>query len=270
MNQSQPKNLIYGKLFLISVILLLLNDFYLKYHFHNYLTGKLSDFVGLFAFPYFISLLFNSKIKPIYILTGFFFLFWKSSSSQFAFDFFNGLGIGINRVVDYSDYIALLVLPLSYRYRTKNAIGIKKIKVLPKPLIIGVCSFAFIATTLAGEIVELNLKSNYEHPIKVQKDSLKLKMFKTAIFQWSKTDKYRTNLMLPDKNASIQISLFIDEIEKDSVNVKLDSIKFSFVQSSGFFSGVKKKNLDYIKSLRLEDFEQLFVEQKINALKKNT
>lgn len=268
MNQSKPKNLIYRKLFLISVVLLLLNDFYLKYHFHNYLTGKLSDFVGLFAFPYFVSLLFKSKIKPIYILTGVLFLFWKSNLSQFIFDYFNGIGIGINRVVDYSDFMALLVLPLSYRYRKQNSIGIEKIKLLPKPLIITVCSFAFIATTLAGEIVELNLKSNYEYPMRIQKDSLDLKMFKTAIFQWSDTDKYRTNLMLPDKNASIQISLFLDEIGKDSVNVKLDSIKFSFVHSSGFFSGVKKKNLDYIKSLKLEDFEQLFIEQKINELNK--
>jgi len=268
MNQSQPKNLIYGKLFLISVVLLLLNDFYLKYYFHNYLTGKLSDFVGLFAFPYFVSLLFKSKIKPIYILTGILFLFWKSSLSQFVIDYLNGTGIGINRVVDYSDFIALLVLPFSYRYRKQNLIGIEKIKFLPKPLIIGVCSFAFIATTLAGEIVALNLKSNYEHPIKIQKDSLDIKMFKNAIFQWSDTDKYRTNLMLPDKNASIQISLFMDEIGKDSINVKLDSIKFSYIQSSGFFSGVNKKNLDYIKSLKLEDFEQLFIEQKINELNK--
>ncbi|WP_407515804.1 hypothetical protein KFZ70_00460 [Tamlana fucoidanivorans] len=123
MNQSQPKNLIYGKLFLISVILLLLNDFFFKYYFHNYLTGKLSDFVGLFAFPYFISLLFKSKIKPIYILTGILFLFWKSSLSQSVIDYLNGVGIGINRVVDYSDFIALLVLPFSYRYRKQNSIG---------------------------------------------------------------------------------------------------------------------------------------------------
>jgi hypothetical protein len=41
-----------------------------------------------------------------------------------------------------------------------------------------------------------------------------------------------------------------------------------FVTESKGFWGVKKKNVDYMKSLKLEDFEKLFIEQKINIVRK--
>jgi hypothetical protein len=47
----------------VSIFLLLINDLYLKFEYHNYLTGKLSDFAGLFAFPYFFSCLIPKKDK---------------------------------------------------------------------------------------------------------------------------------------------------------------------------------------------------------------
>jgi hypothetical protein len=139
---------LFRMLFLASIFLLLLNDLYLKFEYHNYLTGKLSDFVGLFAFPYFFSSFFPKKIKPIYILSGILFLFWKSELSQPIFDFAHSIGIGINRTVDYSDLTALFVLPFSYIYWNLESkplfIATKKLK----PIIIGISCFAFIATTL--------------------------------------------------------------------------------------------------------------------------
>jgi hypothetical protein len=261
----QNDKLFYGKLFLISVGLLLVNDFYLKYQFHNYLTGKLSDFVGLFAFPYFVSLLFKSKVKTVYILTGILFIFWKSSSSQFAIDFMNNIGIGINRIVDYSDLIALLILPLSYRYRTKNTSRIKKINFLPKEFIIGICSFAFIATTLPKERGEINLKSTYETEFEMQKDSVLRKMFK--YYQSDNDPKYQAVIELPEKRSRIIVSTIISETENDRTKVQLDSILFFVTEAKGFF-GVQKKNVDYVKELKLKDFEQLFTEQIINELNK--
>ena len=261
----QNNKLFYGKLFLISVGLLLVNDFYLKYQFHNYLTGKLSDFVGLFAFPYFVSLLFKSKVKTIYILTGILFIFWKSSSSQFAIDFLNNIGIGIKRVVDYSDLIALLILPLSYRYRVKNTRGIKKINFLPKGFIIGICSFAFIATTLPKERGEINLKSTYETEFEMQKDSLLRKMFK--YYHSDNDPKYRAVIELPEKRSRIIVSTIISETQNNRTKVQLDSILFFVTEARGFF-GVQKKNVDYAKELKLKDFEQLFTDQFINKLNK--
>ena len=41
----------------ISILLLILNDHFLKYQYPGFLTGKLSDFSGLYFFPYLIALL---------------------------------------------------------------------------------------------------------------------------------------------------------------------------------------------------------------------
>lgn len=56
---------------LVSVVIMALNDHFLKYQFHNALTGKLSDVMGIFFFPLYLcaiyilmrSLLGQSKIK---------------------------------------------------------------------------------------------------------------------------------------------------------------------------------------------------------------
>lgn len=42
---------------LSAVVLLGLNDHYLKYQYPGFITGKLSDFLGLFYFPLFLSAL---------------------------------------------------------------------------------------------------------------------------------------------------------------------------------------------------------------------
>ncbi len=41
--KSSKQSLLLHPFFIASVLLLLLNDFYLKYAYHNLLTGKLSD-----------------------------------------------------------------------------------------------------------------------------------------------------------------------------------------------------------------------------------
>lgn len=254
--------LLYRKLFLVSIFLLLLNDLYLKEQFHNFLTGKLSDFVGLFAFSYFFSVLFIKNIKLIYVLTGILFIFWKSSSSQFVIDYLHNFGIGFDRIVDYSDLFALLVLPLGYRYRIQNSIGIEKMRFLPKPIIIGICSFAFMATSLQKEFGELNLKSDYTINAGIPKDSI-LKLIRVNPI--TKT-KYHTNLEFPNKRSYVRISLLISELENNSTKIELDSI-LSFTTTGTIFSGASKKNMDYLKNLRVEDYEKEFIEQKIKRNK---
>ena len=104
-------------LFIFSLFLLLLNDFLLKQQFHNFLTGKLSDFAGLFVFPLFFAAFFPKRKLAIYISTAILFIFWKSPYSQSLIDFWNSIMFfKIGRIVDYTDLLALLVLPLSYFY----------------------------------------------------------------------------------------------------------------------------------------------------------
>ncbi len=101
-------------LFLISLILLLLNDFYLKHEFHNALTGKLSDVTGLFALAVFLFAFFPAYKKQL-IFCVLFFCWWKSPLSGFFIHFANDqLSLPLHRVVDYTDLFALLILPFTY------------------------------------------------------------------------------------------------------------------------------------------------------------
>jgi hypothetical protein len=107
--------------FLIALGLLIANDWLFKPLFHNALTGKLSDFAGLFAFAFFWSVAAGRRIGVIHALTGIVFAIWKSPLSQPAIDAWNAMhwnGLApmtIARVVDAGDLLALLVLPWSWR-----------------------------------------------------------------------------------------------------------------------------------------------------------
>jgi hypothetical protein len=132
--------------FIAAVLLLIVNDWYLKQTFHNGLTGKLSDFAGLFAFPFLLSALFPRKIKLVYFFTFLFFVVWKSSLVQPVIDALNGAGIPVHRTIDYTDYIALLILPVSFYQFNKPVVYYFK-PVIFNMLI--VCSLiSFIATTM--------------------------------------------------------------------------------------------------------------------------
>ncbi|MDQ3688416.1 MAG: hypothetical protein M3430_22875 [Acidobacteriota bacterium] len=103
--------------FLLGLSLLLVNDFLFKHLFHNWLTGKLSDFAGLFIFPIFWTALAVRWKKTIYSLTALSFIFWKSMYSQPLIDWWNMLHLfTMHRVVDMTDLLASLSLPFSYLY----------------------------------------------------------------------------------------------------------------------------------------------------------
>lgn len=104
-------------LFLIGLIILLINDFFLKSYFHNYLTGKLSDFAGLFVFALFWSALFPRSKAVIFSCIVVFFSFWKSPLASGFIDWWNSIGIfTIARTVDYTDLSAFVVLPAAWIY----------------------------------------------------------------------------------------------------------------------------------------------------------
>ncbi|MES2802138.1 MAG: hypothetical protein V4654_06570 [Bdellovibrionota bacterium] len=54
MNSFKPIDFFIHPLPLIAVVLTAVNDHYFKYQFPGLLTGKLSDFTGLFYFPLFV------------------------------------------------------------------------------------------------------------------------------------------------------------------------------------------------------------------------
>jgi hypothetical protein len=139
--------------FLFGLALLLLNDFIFKNLFHNSFTGKLSDFAGLFIFPLFWTSFFPAARKHIYLLVALLFIFWKSVSSQFMIDAWNGLHLfQISRAVDASDLLALLVLPLSYAYGQSRPADTSNSKA---PYLLAlVAVFAFTATSREHSVIQ--------------------------------------------------------------------------------------------------------------------
>lgn len=132
--------------FIFGLTILLLNDFILKELYGNWLTGKLSDFAGLFIFPLFWTAIVPRHKNKIFWLTGLLFMVWKSHLSQAFIDTWNDFDLLIiTRMVDYTDLIALLILPAAYHVESKKE-NIITIRISPVfPLLIS--AFSFIATS---------------------------------------------------------------------------------------------------------------------------
>lgn len=108
--------------FLVGLSLLLANDFLFKPLFNNWLTGKLSDFAGLFIFPLFWTVCAPRHKRAVFLLTGIGFLFWKSGLSQPLIDEWNYLTpLTLARERDATDLLALFMLVPAYRYHSSFA-----------------------------------------------------------------------------------------------------------------------------------------------------
>lgn len=142
--------------FLAGLGLLLANDFVLKPRFNNALTGKLSDFAGLFIFPLFWAALLPRLRVRIYALTALAFAFWKSPHSQPLIDAWNSLPLpDVGRTVDPTDLFALLALPVSHFYGRACARPSRLPRAAAYPLAL-VALFAFTATSYSQRVAYSN------------------------------------------------------------------------------------------------------------------
>ncbi|MDX2361144.1 MAG: hypothetical protein QNK23_10075 [Crocinitomicaceae bacterium] len=143
MKQGHSHSLVSIELF-AALAILVVNDWFLKSLWPGMITGKLSDFVGLFAFALFWLALFPKKKHVVVWIIAGLFVVWKSSLSQGFIEGWNGIApFKIGRVIDYWDLTALIVIPLS-------------LKVTPRPIIVSriahwsvfcIAAFAFGATS---------------------------------------------------------------------------------------------------------------------------
>lgn len=130
--------------FLVCLAVLLLNDFYLKAEYHNWITGKLSDICGLFVFASFWAAIFPDKKHKVYISTALLFVLWKSPYSQGFIDFFSQAFYPIHRLVDVTDLFALFILPIAFYYNPENSARLKL-----NPVVLGLLTiFSFCATSV--------------------------------------------------------------------------------------------------------------------------
>ncbi len=183
-------------LFLIALFLLLINDLYLKSAFPNFLTGKISDFAGLLIFPMCFSVLFPKIRKTIHIATGLLFLWWKSVYANDFITFCNEfLPFSIARVIDFSDNIALVMIPLSYFYWEKF-----ENKYLSQSYIylsLGMSFFAFTATSKRQDAPQNQryvFQYNNDYLLDIQEDEVNNRILSVHYDVLKRADTYMINM----------------------------------------------------------------------------
>lgn len=98
--------------FVGALTLLLVNDWWLKYAYASFITGKLSDFAGITVIALLLFAAYPNRSKVIYFAISVMFLWWKSPASSIFIQHVNDwMPISIGRTVDYTDLVALSVLP---------------------------------------------------------------------------------------------------------------------------------------------------------------
>ncbi len=138
--------------FWMSLAILLVNDHIIKSECPGWISGKLSDFSGIFLFVLFLR---ESFVKDIVVSSAFIiiaFTFWKSSLSQEAITQFNNLGVfHIARVIDYTDLFALIMIPIAnyvFEWKDRFIIVLGPEKIVQSVAII-ITTFAITATSMA-------------------------------------------------------------------------------------------------------------------------
>lgn len=154
-------------LFLCSVGLLALNDWYLKATFHNALTGKISDFAGLFAFTVFIIVWLPRYREIIAWIVALAFVWWKSPFSEDLIAWWSNYCFPIHRVVDETDLMALFVIPFALWYSNNYKSSLQQFPKF-KLYFISVCTcIVFMATSATKNIEFLAIPALYIVPTSV-------------------------------------------------------------------------------------------------------
>lgn len=247
--------------FILSLFLLLLNDFYLKYEFHNFITGKLSDFACLFIFPYFISVFFSNRTKEIYIFTFMFFVFWKLEISEQFIKFISHItDFAFHRTVDLTDLIALSILPISYHYFHKKNEEQKENKNNNFALnsLIGVITiYSFLADSNPRQKAKVKIKSEKEFTIQISKKQI-LNNLITSETNILETDSLFTiNFDIPEYRAEGTAKVRIIKADEKNTIFKIDSISEVLVTGRLFF-GISQSNIEGCEKMNASEYEENF------------
>jgi len=232
-------------IFIGAVLMLVLNDWYLKQTLANSLTGKLSDVTGLFAFTFFFSAVFPRKVKLVHLFTTLLFLIWKSPLAQPLIDGLGTLGLPLSRTVDYTDYLALMILPVSY-YAFKTPV-----KHALKPAWLSAISvfslLAFAATSLPPGSYKKVDHINKTYPFNFSKRELVTRlnaMQLDYVHEINKNIKYQNGL---NRGNTVKDSSFID----------FDSRTSTFYYSGAFSNGKKDTIARLIDYERVKDTDTI-------------
>jgi hypothetical protein len=266
------KDALKSPLFLLSLALLLLNDLILKQAFHNWLTGKISDFAGLIVFIIFLTGILPRYKDQIFISIGICFMYWKSSLSDPLISFWSDHFYSISRTVDFTDLIALVVLPLTYLYqkkaRTKTFIGADYSSII----IIFISIFAFCATSKSYNTVKVNDTYYFSAPPERVESFLKsiAKLSSKEINGDDTIEKYAfvfdtawrydsTKIILTTSKEGTESKLLVKEFQiptlQSKINYDLDNFERLLIYSNDL--GFKVKRPRFILLRYLDNFDPM-------------
>ena len=226
--KTRKLQLLLHPLFIVALACLLLNDFFWKYEYPNWLTGKLSDFTGLLVLSVFLSAFFPVRRSIICLAIGILFTWWKTPLSQAVIDSLSNLfSISIARTVDYSDYVALPVVFVPYFIKTPEykVSWVKKIAVY---FISVVCLVAFCSTSIIRKFTvepDFSNRISYHEEYKTRLtheevmhrlDSLGWS-YKTDSFTIVPLDIYGGSLLIRRRDSIDKNWMVIDPSQKDTV-----------------------------------------------------
>lgn len=155
---NRNNSYIFNYAFVVSLLLLALNDHIFKSLYANAVTGKLSDLAGLVVLPLFLAYLFPKLKTSAVALSALLFILWKLPFSQPFINVLNHIfSLHLGRVVDYTDLFCLLILPLSY-FIIKDYKAVLFFKMTtPKlhPAVLAVpCALVLMATSMPQRYLE--------------------------------------------------------------------------------------------------------------------
>ena len=138
--------------FLLSLIILLTNDWWLKAYYPGLITGKISDIAGVAIVSLLLFASNTLKTLPAHILVAGTFLWWKSPLSEPLISFINSLSsIRIGRIVDYSDLWALAIIPICHyvaMHQSKFCISSPRIRKIIATPVVATTLFAIMGTSV--------------------------------------------------------------------------------------------------------------------------
>jgi hypothetical protein len=155
-----------------SIVLLLLNDHYLKWIAPSTLTGKLSDVAGLFFFPYLLIVILSLGLDPLGIpknrtaglafgITIVWFILikiWPGANEFTVSCLARATGRPVQIVCDPTDILALVVLWPAWRlWDDQNRRPFPKSPGVPSFLVLGLASLATIATSWVSPAIVTSL-----------------------------------------------------------------------------------------------------------------
>lgn len=123
MRRTTDPLLSYG--FMAALLVLVANDAWLKPAFGNSVTGKLSDFAGLFAFPLFWSAFFPRRRTAIHLGMAAAFVLWKLPAADGVIRLWNAAApLDVARTADGTDLLALVSVAAAYAYGSRPRAGL--------------------------------------------------------------------------------------------------------------------------------------------------